>query len=215
MVTMRAKIVPIDDAVALIRDGDTICTSGFVGIGVPDALLDTLERRFLATGGPRDLTLLFAAGQGDSKEKGLDRLGHEGLLKRVVGGHWGLILKIGQLALEDRIEAYNLPQGVISHLYRDIAARKAGTLTEVGLRTFVDPRPEGGKVNSRAQEDLVRLLEIDSEEWLFYRAFPIHVLCGVNLVLGERRERGRPNPPRATADHASEMQWPALQQALS
>ena len=173
--TLKNKIVSADEAIAIIRDRDTICVSGFVGIGTPDELIIALERRFLKEQHPADLTLVFAAAPGDGKERGLNRLAHRGLLKRVVGGHWSLVPKIADLALNNSIEAYNLPLGCISHLYREIAAHRPGTISKVGLRTFVDPREEGGKLNRVTTEDLVELLEIGGEEWLRYKAFPINV----------------------------------------
>jgi propionate CoA-transferase len=172
---MKNKIVTTEDAVAIIRDGDTVAFSGFVGSGTPEELIAGLEKRFVETGAPRDLTLLFAAAPGDGKERGLNRLAREGLVKRAVGGHWSLVPKLSAMAVSGKIEAYNLPLGTLTQLFRDIAGHRAGTLTKVGLRTFVDPRQQGGRINANTTEDLVRVMSIDGEEWLFYRAFPVSV----------------------------------------
>lgn len=172
---MRRKIVSAADAVALVKPGDTLTTSGFVGIGVPDALLEALAQRYAAEGDPAGLTLVFAAGQGDGAERGLNRLAPPGLLRRVIGGHWGLIPKLGALAISGQIEAWNLPQGCLSQLFREIAAGKPGLLSRVGLETFVDPRLGGGRINDISREDMVELVEMAGEEMLFYRAHRLDV----------------------------------------
>ncbi len=170
-----SKVMSAAEAVALIRDGDTVATGGFVGNGFAEELAIAIENRFTETQEPQDLTLMYAAGQGDGKEKGLNHFGYEGLVKRVIGGHWGLVPRLQKLAVENKIIAYNLPQGIISTMFRDIAAKKPRTISSVGLGTFVDPRKAGGKINSITTEDIVELVEYDGEEYLAYKTLPVDV----------------------------------------
>lgn len=168
----KVRVITAEEAALMVKDGDTVSTGGFVSCACPEALTKALENRFVETGHPRDLTLFFAAGQGHRDGTGGDHFGHEGMCKRVVGGHWDRAAKLGELALANKLEAYNLPQGVITHMYRDIAAHNIGTITHVGLNTFVDPRHEGGKLNECTKEDLVKLVNIDGEERLLYKPSP-------------------------------------------
>lgn len=173
-----SKIMSAREAInLLIQDGMTLGFSGFLASVHAEEVTAEIGRSFLETGHPRDLTILYAAGQGDGAQLGLNHLGEEGLLRRVIGGHWGLVPRLQKLALENKLAAYNLPQGVISHLFREIAAGRPGVLTHVGLKTFVDPRLEGGKLNDRAREagDLVELLQIGGEDKLLYKAMPVNV----------------------------------------
>ena len=171
----KNKIATADEAIGVIQDGDVMAAAGFVGNGTPEELIVALENRFLENGDPRNITLLFSSGLGDAKERGLNRLAHKGLFKRVIAGHYGLMPKIGRMALNNEFEAYNFPQGILTNLYRAVAGRKPDVFSKVGLGTFVDPRIEGGKVNARAKADLVEVVELAGEEWLFMKAFPINI----------------------------------------
>ena len=171
-----SKVISLEQAVSMIPDGATVGVGGFIGSGHPQEFSVGIADSFLKSGHPRDLTIMFSAGIGDGTDDlGLNIIGYEGLLKRIIGGHWGLIPKLQRLVFENKVEGYNLPLGTISLMFREIAGHRPGVITKIGLKTFVDPRLEGAKMNERTKEDLVELIEMDGEEWLRYKSFPVNV----------------------------------------
>lgn len=169
------EIISKETAVHMIKDGAHVSTTGFIGCGHPQTISATIEESFLKTGHPCDLTYQFSAGVGDNDHKGNNYYGHKGLLKRVIGAHYATAPHLGKIIADNQVEAYNLPQGVVADLFRAAAGKKPGVLTKVGLKTFVDPRLEGGKLNNKTKEDIVKLVEIDRQEYLYYKAFPTDV----------------------------------------
>ncbi|MBP2665613.1 MAG: coenzyme transferase [Firmicutes bacterium] len=168
-----AKVITADEAAAIIKDGSTVLwtTAGLCGFAEEIAM--AVEKRFLETGYPRQITAVHDCGCGEGKIKGMNRLGYEGLVKRIISGHIGQAPRMGQLILENKVEAYLMPQGVLAHLWRQIAGKKPGVITKVGMGTYVDPRLEGGKGNAKTTEDLVKVIELEGEEWLMFKKFPV------------------------------------------
>jgi propionate CoA-transferase len=172
---IKVKVLSALDAVKLIPDGATVGVTGFGGAAYPEVVSEAVETSFLAEGHPRELSLFFCAGSGALETKGMNHFGHEGLVRKVVMGHWNPAPMLVELAMANKIEAYNFPQGALAQLVRDIAAGKPGTVSKVGLKTFVDPRVEGGKLNEVTTEDLVEVIELAGQELLFYKGCKIDV----------------------------------------
>lgn len=168
------KVTRAEDVAHLVNDGATISVGGFVATGCPEAVLEALGNRFLAEGHPKDLTLIFEGGPGDWASRGLNHLAKEGMVRRSFGAHYGQVPMLGKLAIDNKIEAYNLPMGSISRMLRAAASGGPGHLTEIGFHTLVDPANGGGKLNDRTP-DFVKIVELEGKRYLFFPAIPVDV----------------------------------------
>ena len=171
----KVKIITAAEAANLVEDGDTLTTSGFVGSSIPEALNKAVEKRVLETGHPSNITYIYAGSQGNRDGRGGEHYAHKGLLKRFIAGHWATVPALGKMALNNEMEAYNVSQGALVQLFREIAGHRPGILTKIGMGTFIDPRNGGGKVNDITKEDIVKLVNFEGEDYLFYPSFPINV----------------------------------------
>ncbi len=170
------KVITAAQAAALVQPGNRVMVSGSGGgHAIPELILEAIEQRYLAEGQPRDLCLIHVVGLGNRAEKGAARFAHPGMLKRSITSALIDSPVLIDLALEDKIESYTLPQGVMSQMMRDMAGGRPGLITKTGLHTFVDPRQLGARQSPSAKEDLVELITIGGEEWLRFKPFPIDI----------------------------------------
>jgi propionate CoA-transferase len=171
----NVKIMSAQDATGLIKNGDTIVTCGFLGASCPEEISEAIEQRFLETGEPNGLNYFFPSAQGDQDHRAVNRFAHEGMIRRIIGGHYNLAPKMVTFIIDEKCEAYNFPQGTMLQWLRAIGCGRPGLFTPVGLKTFVDPRIEGGRLNARTMEDIVEVFEFKGKEYLFFPAFDINV----------------------------------------
>ena len=182
-----SKVKTADELAFLVADGATVAVCGMGLAGWNEEMALAIEKRFLETGHPRNITFFQNGGMGDwTINRGPTHFGHVGLVKRWIGAHIGSNPTMSKLVAENKIEGYNLPQGVICQLWREIAAKRPGLITKVGLGTFVDPRVEGAKLNSLTQEDIVKLIEFEGEEYLFFKSLPIDMALIRGTVADEK-----------------------------
>jgi propionate CoA-transferase len=171
---IKTHFISADEAAGSIEDGKTVCPVAMTLISACESILKALEKRFLETGHPNNLTLLHSCGQSD-RDRGIQHFAHEGFVKRIIGSHWGLQPRWMDMIANNKVEAYCLPQGQIAQLYRSMACGLPGKMSKVGLGTFIDPRVEGGKMNARTKilPDIVDVINLKGEEYMFYNAIPI------------------------------------------
>ncbi len=167
---MANKIITAKQAAAMVQMGDVVAINGFIMAGCPDELCCALEQHFLKEAFPRDLTLVCITSVGDGGTRGVNRLAHKGLVRRIISGHYNFIPKIQHMIFAEEIEAYNFPQGIMAQLLRDCACKNPLTVSPLGLDTFVDPRLQGGRLNRSTVQPLNEVMQIDGQEYLRYHS---------------------------------------------
>lgn len=172
----RVPVMSAEEAVTYIPDEATLCVLG-AGGGILEAtkLIEALAERYKTTQTPKNLGIISPTGLGDRAERGISPIAQEGLVKWALCGHWGQSPRISELAEQNKISAWNYPQGVLTQMLRASAAHQPGIISEIGLGTFVDPRNQGGKLNDVTKEDLIKLVNIDDKEYLYYKSVPPNV----------------------------------------
>lgn len=174
---MKANFVSVKEAVEMIKDGQTIYPLGMTLGSVAEAIMVEIGRQFVETGRPKNLTYMHSCGQSD-RIGGSNHMVHEGLITRIIGSHWGLAPKWMDFIHKNKLDAYCLPQGQLTHLMRAMACGSPGLLSKIGIGTFIDPRIEGGKMNSRTKDlpDLTEIITINGEDYIFYKEIPVDVV---------------------------------------
>ena len=168
MSDVKSKIISMDKALDLIKDGAVMASSGFIMAGTAESVLKSLGERYKETGHPANLTMVFAASAGNGEGLGCDHLCQDGMIKRIIGGHFGLCPNMGKYIADNKCEAYNFPLGIVPALYRGAIQGHTFELSKVGIGTFIDPRIEGGKLNSATKENIIKVVDVDGEEYLSY-----------------------------------------------
>ena len=167
------RIITAKEAAQKIKSGSTVVFNGFIMAAVAEEIISHIEKEFLERGAPEHLTVVSSTSVGDAGELGLNHLAHKGLVKRLITGHLNLMPKLQKMIIDEDIEAYNFPQGIMGMLMRDIAAHRPGHISRIGMYTFVDPRINGGKLNAVTREDLNEIIQIDGKEYIRYKPFPV------------------------------------------
>lgn len=173
-----SKVISLKEAAELIQDGDTLGIQGIITMSVPIDLMKAVRDRFAETGTPKGITVFHISGIGDGKDGGMNMFAQEGLIGKLICGHVGTSPKLSALITANKFPTFLIPQGVMTQLTRTIAGKRPGFLTSVGLKTFADPRVEGCKTNQAAcdsGDEVVELIKVNGEDYLLYKAFPIHV----------------------------------------